>query len=147
MKKKIKSIYIIEFIILLLVVVLFFIRNLSYQYILSVIGFLWIFLISRLVYKKKTQRARVPAVPPLFAPPSQEEPCQVHSYPGAVTGVPGDSYSTLVVFQFAAQKGNSEHRPPLPCTIRQLSLKVIGVLLDFRHRSYSFCTTNSRFSQ
>lgn len=53
MKKKIKSIYIIEFIILLLVITLFFIRNLSYQYILSVIGFLWIFLISRLVYKKK----------------------------------------------------------------------------------------------
>ncbi len=53
MKKKIKSIYIIEFIILLLVFALFFIRNLNYQYMLSVIGFLWIFLISKLVYKKK----------------------------------------------------------------------------------------------
>ena len=53
MKKKIKSIYIIELIILLLTVILFFVQNLTYQYILSVIGFLWIFLISRLVYKKK----------------------------------------------------------------------------------------------
>ena len=53
MKKKIKSIYIIELIILLLTVILFFVQNLTYQYILSVIGFLWIFLISRLVYRKK----------------------------------------------------------------------------------------------
>ena len=51
--KKIKSIYIIEFIILLLDFVLFFIHNLTYQYILSVIGFLWLFLITRLIYKKK----------------------------------------------------------------------------------------------
>ena len=73
------------------------------------------------VYRKKTQRARVPAVPPLFAHPSQEEPYQVQTYPCAITGVPGYPYSTLVVFQSAARKGNSEHRPPLPCTTRQLS--------------------------
>ena len=53
MKRQIKSIYIIEFVILLLSVILIFIRNTDYKYILSIIGFLWIFLSARLIYKKK----------------------------------------------------------------------------------------------
>ena len=53
MKRQIKSIYIIEFIILLVSIFLIFIRNTSYKYVLSIIGLLWMFLTARLIYKKK----------------------------------------------------------------------------------------------